>query len=58
MTYACVSKLAIFGSDSDNENSHIFIQENAFENVVCKMVGILSRLQYFKEFIYRDNVFI
>ena len=23
---------------------HIFIQENAFENVVCKMAAILSRL--------------
>ena len=26
-------------------NSYIFIQENAFENVVCKMVAILSRHQ-------------
>ena len=26
-----------------NQNSTIFIQENAFENVVCKMVAILSR---------------
>ena len=29
-----------------NRNSYIFIQENAFENVVCKMVVILSRPQY------------
>ena len=27
---------------------HIFIDENAFENVVCKMVAILSRLQCVK----------
>ena len=26
-------------------NSHIFIQENAFENVACKMTSILSRPQ-------------
>ena len=26
-----------------NRNSHIFIQENAFENVVCEMAAILSR---------------
>ena len=28
-----------------NENSYIFIQENAFENVVCEMSAILSRPQ-------------
>ena len=27
-------------------NSHIFIQENAFENVVCEMAAILSQPQY------------
>ena len=26
-----------------NRNSHIFIQENAFENVICKMSAIVSR---------------
>ena len=26
-----------------NRNSYVFIQENAFENVACKMAGILSR---------------
>ena len=25
------------------QNSYIFIQENAFENVICEMVPILSR---------------
>ena len=73
MTYICVSKLAIIGSDNGllpgrrqvinwisvgilfigpsgincnfNRNVHIFIQENAFENVVCKMASILSRPQ-------------
>ena len=28
-----------------NRNLHIFIQENAFESVVCKMAAILSRPQ-------------
>ena len=28
-----------------NRNSYIFIQENPFENVVCKMAAILSRPQ-------------
>ena len=31
-----------------NRNSNIFIQEIAFENVVCKMASILSRPQYVK----------
>ena len=30
------------------QNSFIFTQENAFENVVCEMVNILSRLQCVK----------
>ena len=29
-------------------NSYIFIQENVFENVVCEIAAILSRLQYVK----------
>ena len=29
-----------------NQNSNIFIQANAFENVVCQKSGILSRPQY------------
>ena len=28
-----------------NRNSYIFIQENAFENIICEMVAILYRLQ-------------
>ena len=28
-----------------NQNIEIFIRENAFENVVCKMLTISSRLQ-------------
>ena len=35
-------------------NSYIFIQENAFENVVCEMAANLSRPQCVK--ILRDNV--
>ena len=34
---------------SVKRNSYIFIQENAFENVVCKMGAILSRLQCVKQ---------
>ena len=30
------------------QNSYIFIQENAFENVVCEMAAILSRPQFVK----------
>ena len=37
-----------------NRNSHIFIQENAFEHVVWKMAAILSRSQCVKDVsIYR-----
>ena len=28
-----------------NQNSNIFIQENAFESVVCEMAAMLSRPQ-------------
>ena len=31
-----------------NRNSHIFIQENAFEHVDWKMAAVLSRPQYDK----------
>ena len=31
------------------QNSYIFIQENAFENVVCEMAAILSRPQCVKD---------
>ena len=31
-------------------NSYIFIQENAFENIVCRMAAILSRPQYVKPY--------
>ena len=31
-----------------NQNSYIFIQENPFENIVCKMAAILSRPQCVK----------
>ena len=30
-------------------NSEVFIDENAFENVVCKMTTILSGYQYVKD---------
>ena len=29
-----------------NQNSNIYVQENAFENVVCKMAPILSLPQH------------
>ena len=31
---------------NSNRNSHIFIQENSYENAVCKIVVILCRPQY------------
>ena len=31
-----------------NQNSYIYIQENAFENVVCEMLTILSQPQCVK----------
>ena len=36
-------------------NSYIFIQENAFENIVCEMAFILSRPQYFKTWQMRQQ---
>ena len=35
-----------------NQNAYIFIQENAFEKIVCKMALILSRLQCIKTWSY------
>ena len=34
-----------FSEKNLKQNSHIFIQENAFENIVCEMAAILSRLE-------------
>ena len=61
VTHICVDNLSIIGSDNGsnivnwtlrnnlhgnlNQNSCVFIHENAFENVVWKMVAILSRPQ-------------
>ena len=39
-----------------NRNSKIFIQENAFENVVCEMVSISSRPQWVKAFFWISRV--
>ena len=39
------------------EISYIFIQENAFNNVVCKMAAILCRPQCVKSKIFNYNVF-
>ena len=32
-----------------NQNSNIFVQENAFENVICKMAAILPQCQAVKQ---------
>ena len=40
-----------------NRNHSIFIQENAFESVVCKMAAILSRPQCVKTFNLQRDVF-
>ena len=39
-------------SEIFNRNSYIFIQENAFQNVVCEMASILSRPQCVKPLYY------
>ena len=39
-----------------NQNSNIFIQENAFESVVCKMAAILSRPQCVNNNINLNNM--
>ena len=47
-----------------NQNAYISIQENAFENIVCKIVAILHQPQYAQwvayylglKVIYRDPV--
>ena len=39
-----------------NQNSNIFIQEIAFENVVCTMASIFSRPQWVKSITYADVV--
>ena len=38
---------------NDNQDSYIFIQENAFENIVWKMAAILSRPQCVNVVLYR-----
>ena len=63
VTHLCVGNLTVIGSDcwiivnwtlrnkfqwNLNRNSNIFIQENAFESVVCEMAAILSRPQCVK----------
>ena len=34
-----------------NRNSYVFIQENAFENIVCQKSANLSRPQYVNEIL-------
>ena len=41
---------------SPNQNSKIFIQENAFVNVVWKMAAILSRPQYVSRFMSLNSL--
>ena len=69
VTHICVSKLTTIGSDNGlspsrrqaiiwtknvRQNSFIFIQENAFENVVCERASIQSRPQWVKVWWYYD----
>ena len=39
-TIAGILLIGPFGTNFSNRNSYIFIQENAFENVVCEMASI------------------
>ena len=43
-----IGPLGTNSSEFLNQNWYVLIQENAFENVVCKMAAILSRLQCVK----------
>ena len=38
-----------------NYRKIIFVQENAFENIVCELVDILSRKRWVKQWIARCN---
>ena len=44
-----IRTLGIHFSENLYQNSYIFIQENAFENVVCEIAPILSRPQCVKQ---------
>ena len=39
-----------------SQNSNIFIQENALENIVCEMVSILSRSQWVNSLAFDDVI--
>ena len=39
-----------------NRNSNIFIQENAFESVVCEMAAILSRPQWVNKVMHATYI--
>ena len=43
-----IAHLGTNASENLNQNLYIFIEENALENIVWKMVAILSRPQYVK----------
>ena len=36
-----------------DQSTHVFVQENVFENVVCRMTAILFRLQYNDRFLFQ-----
>ena len=66
VTCICVSKLTIIGWDNRlalpnifqwkfNQNTTIFIEENAFENVLCEIAYIMPRSQCVKDFYAKYN---
>ena len=65
VTHICVDKLSlvqIMACRLDgakwkfNQNTTIFIEENAYENVVYEMASILSRPQYVNRIHYNDVI--
>ena len=59
IAWNCAEKLSIeqLGGKkwNINQNTTIFVQVNAFENVACKMEIILSWFQYIKSCFIYDN---
>ena len=48
----CIKLLGTNLGDFINQNTHMFIQDNAFENPICKMSSILFRHQFIYQRIH------
>ena len=52
LIYCCLDSVNKFQGNW-NKNAKLFIQENAFENVVCEMATIFSQPQYVKSSLHK-----